>query len=108
MTERLWTEYEAFAARDLSKVHPLLLLGRRGRATSARYCPEGGAPAWAITWEGKKVLIHLGPGTKESTEVAGSSLKEMRRRGLADPVLVCTAGALASSGPSRSVSRFSR
>ena len=29
--------------------------------------------AWAITWEGTKVLIHLAPGTKESTDLIRAS-----------------------------------
>ena len=94
VTERLWTEYEAFATRDLSEVHPLYLfldgVAERLRPGTAR---EAVLSAWAITWEGKKVLIHLAPGTKESTECCREFLEEMRRRGLADPVLVCTDGA---------------
>lgn len=69
VTERLWAEYEAFATRDLSHIRPLYLfldgVAERLRPAQAR---EAVLCAWAITWEGKKVLIHLSPGTKESTE----------------------------------------
>lgn len=92
VTERLWTEYEAFATRDLSEVHPLyLFLDGGAERLRPGTATETVLSVWAITWEGKKVLIHLGPGTKESTE-CGSFSKEMRRPGLADPVLICTDG----------------
>lgn len=94
VTERLWAEYEAFATRDLSEIGPLYLfldgVAERLRPGSAR---EAVLCAWAITWEGRKVLMHLAPGTKESTECCREFLEEMKRRGLTDPVLVCTDGA---------------
>ncbi len=49
--------------------------------------------AWAITWEGTKVLNHLAPGTKESTDCVRDFLPDLQRRGLSDPVLVVTDGA---------------
>jgi len=94
VTERLWAEYEAFATRDLSEVRPLYLfldgVAERLRPGQAR---EAVLSAWGITWQGKKVLIHLSPGTKESTDCCREFLEEMRRRGLSDPVLVVTDGA---------------
>ena len=94
VTERLWAEYEAFATRDLSAVRPLYLFLdgvaerlRPGQGREAVLC------AWGITWEGRKLLIHLAPGTKESTECCREFLEDMRRRGLADPVLAATDGA---------------
>ncbi|MBC7293425.1 MAG: transposase, partial [Thermoleophilia bacterium] len=94
VTGRLWGEYEAFATRDLSPVQPLYLfldgVAERlwpGLAREAVLC------AWGITWEGKKVLIHLAPGTKESTDCCREFIEDMKRRGLSDPVLVVTDGA---------------
>lgn len=94
VTEALWAEYEAFATRDLSEIHPLYLFLdgvaerlRPGQLREAVLC------AWAITWEGAKVLIHLSPGTKESTDCCREFLEDMRRRGLSDPLLVATDGA---------------
>jgi transposase-like protein len=94
VTEALWQEYEEFATRDLSDVRPLYLFLdgiaeklRPGAKREAVLC------AWAITWEGQKVLVHLAPGTKESTECCQDFLQDLKRRGLADPVLVVTDGA---------------
>jgi putative transposase len=94
VTEALWEEYEEFATRDLSEVRPLYLfvdgIAERLRPGSPR---EAVLAAWCITWEGKKVLIHLAPGTKESTECCRGFFEDLKRRGLADPVLVGTDGA---------------
>jgi serine/threonine protein kinase len=40
------------------------------------------------TWDGRKVLVHLAPGTKESTGCCRDFLQDLQRRGLTDPVLV--------------------
>jgi transposase-like protein len=94
LTEALWEEYEEFATRDLSEVKPLYLfldgLAERLRPGAKR---EAILCAWAITWEGHKLLIHISPGTKESLECCREFLSELKRRGLADPVLVITDGA---------------
>lgn len=49
--------------------------------------------AWAITWDGRKVLLHIAPGRKESTECCREFIEEMQRRGLPAPLLVATDGA---------------
>jgi transposase-like protein len=94
LTEVLWTEYEEFATRDLSEIKPLYLfidgIAERLRAGGKR---EAVLCAWAITHEGNKVLVHLAPGTKESTECCRDFLQDLQRRGLCDPVLVVTDGA---------------
>ncbi|MFC1492199.1 IS256 family transposase, partial [Nitrospinota bacterium] len=94
LTERLWEEYEAFATRDLSDIQPLYLFldGLAERLTPG-FKREAVLCAWCITWEGRKVLIHIAPGTKESTECCREFLQEMRRRGLAEPLLTVTDGA---------------
>lgn len=94
ITEALWKEYEEFATRDLSEVRPLYLfldgIAQRLRPGAAR---EAVLAAWAITEEGRKVLVHVTPGTKESTECCRAFIEEMKRRGLGDPVLVVSDGA---------------
>jgi transposase-like protein len=49
--------------------------------------------AWGITDDGQKVLLHLAPGTKEDTASCTSFFEDLKRRGLADPLLVVTDGA---------------
>ena len=94
LTERLWEEYKAFATRDLSGIKPLYLFldGLAARLTPG-YKREAVLAAWAITWEGKKVLIHIAPGTKESTDCCREFIEEMRRRGLDEPLFTATDGA---------------
>jgi len=94
VTESLWQEYEAFATRDLSELRPLYLFLdgiaehlRPGAKSEAILC------AWAIGWDGKKVLVGLTPGSKESKECVGDFLRDLQRRGLHDPVLIVTDGA---------------
>lgn len=91
ITEVLWTEYEEFATRDLSDVRPLYLfldgVAERLRPGAKR---EAVLSAWCITWSGKKVLIHIAPGTKESTECCRDFLEELKRRGLTDPLVTIT------------------
>lgn len=94
ITEALWEEYEEFATRDLSEFRPMYLfldgIAERLRPGAKR---EAVLVAWAICWDGRKTLLHLSPGTKESTENCKEFLNDLKRRGLGDPVLVATDGA---------------
>jgi len=94
VTEALWEQYEAFATRDLSDAEPLYLfldgVAERlvpGARRDAILC------AWCLTWSGKKLLLYLAPGTKESTDCCRDFIEDMKRRGLDDPILVVTDGA---------------
>src|SRR5437660_9458891 len=49
--------------------------------------------AWGITEDGRKVLLHLAPGTKEDTASGTAFFEDLKRRGLPDPLLVVTDGA---------------
>jgi transposase-like protein len=94
LTETLWGEYEAFATRDLTDINPLYLyidgVAERLHTGSPR---EAVLVAWAITWTGKSVLVHLSPGTKESTDCCRAFFEDMKLRGLGDPILVVSDGA---------------
>jgi len=46
--------------------------------------------ACSITKDGRKVLLHVTPGTKESTECGKELLADLKRRSLKDPLLVAT------------------
>ncbi len=94
VTERLWAEYEAFANRDLSEfvVAYLFVDGiaerlRSGQPREAVLC------AWGICTDGRKVLLHLAPGTKEDTASCKAFLQDLKRRGLSDPLFLVTDGA---------------
>jgi transposase-like protein len=95
VTEVLWEEYEAFAERDLSgfEVEYLFLdavyesLRRQGGGKEGVLC------AWAICADGRKVMLHLALGNKESYPNWLEFLRDMVKRGLQTPVLVTTDGA---------------
>lgn len=80
ITERLWQEYEAFASRDLSEF-PVAYLFVDGVAERMR----AGLPrepvlcAWRITEDGRKVLVHLVPGTKEDTARLSRDVRQTKR-----------------------------
>jgi transposase-like protein len=94
VTEALWKEYEAFAQRDLSEfdIAYLFVDGVAERLHEAAQ-REAVLVAWAITGEGRRVLLHLAPGTKESTSCVRAFFEDMKRRGLRDPIAATTDGA---------------
>ena len=78
VTERLWSEYEAFASRDLSE-HQIVYLyvdgvAERLRAGRPR---EAVLAAWGIGEDGRKVLLHLMAGSKEDTETVRAFFQDM-------------------------------
>lgn len=94
LSERLWADYQAFASRELSEFKVLYLfvdgiaeklhLGQPREAVLA---------AWGITETGHKVLLGLAPGTKEDTASCRDFLRDLKARGLVDPILEATDGA---------------
>jgi putative transposase len=74
ITERLWAEYQAFAGRDLAEFDVIYLfvdgIAERLHLGQPR---EAVLAAWGILGDGKKVLLHLAPGTKEDTGRAAAS-----------------------------------
>jgi putative transposase len=94
VTERLWQEYEAFATRDLNEfVVAYFFVDGVAERLHAGMPREAVLCAWGITEDGHKVLLHLAPGTKEDTASCTAFFQDLKRRGLADPLLVITDGA---------------
>ena len=95
LTETLWEDYEAFTQRDLSGFAVIYLfldavyesLRRQGGGKEGVLC------AWAICADGRKVLIHMALGNKESCGNWLDFLRSMVQRGLWPPVLITTDGA---------------
>lgn len=94
VTEQLWAEYEAFCRRELSEFEVLYLfvdgVAERlhpGQPREAVLC------AWGICADGKKVLLHLAPGSKEDFASCQGFFEDLKGRGLRDPLLVVTDGA---------------
>jgi len=95
ITEVLWDEYEAFAGRDMSsfEVEYLFLDAVYESLRQQGGGKEGILSAWAICADGRKVMLHLALGNKESYPNWLEFLRDMIRRGLQTPVLVTTDGA---------------
>src|SRR5262249_23218178 len=94
VTERLWEEYEAFATRDPSEFAlAYLFVDGVAERLHAGLPREAVLCAWGITEDGRKVLLHLAPGTKEDTASCTAFFEDLKRRGLPDPLLVVTGGA---------------
>ena len=95
ITEVLWDEYEAFAERDLSgfEVEYLFLDAVYESLRQQGGGKEGVMCAWAICADGRKVMLHLALGNKESYANWLEFLRDMVRRGLQEPVQTTTDGA---------------
>ena len=94
VTARLWEEYEAFATRDLREFTlAYLFVDGVAERLHAGLPREAVLCAWGITEDGRKVLLHLAPGTKEDTASGTAFFEDLKRRGLPDPLLVVTDGA---------------
>jgi hypothetical protein len=94
VAEKLWQDYQAFAARDLSVADIVYLfidgvaerlhLGQRREPVLA---------AWGIASSGEKLLLGLYAASKEDTDSARECLRDLKARGMNDPVLVASDGA---------------
>lgn len=95
VTEVLWQEYEAFSKRDLSgyAVEHLFLDALYESLRQQAGVKEGILCAWAILHDGRKVLLHLALGNKESYADWLEFLRGMVRRGLQPPVSITSDGA---------------
>ena len=95
ITDGLWEDYQAFCERDLSQfpVEYLFVdaiyesLRRQGNVKEALLC------AWGICRDGRKVLLHLELGNKESTVAWRDFFRAMQVRGLPVPTMVTSDGA---------------
>jgi transposase-like protein len=90
----LWADYEAFAERDLSgfEVEYLFLDAVYESLRQQAGLKEGVLVAWGICSDGRKALLHLALGNKESYGNWLEFLRDMVRRGLRAPVLTTTDG----------------
>jgi transposase-like protein len=95
LTDALWTEYEAFQQRLLGDV-PILALFLDGVYEPLRrdgVQREAVLVAWAVTGEGRKVLLSLALGNRESHEAWRDFLRDLVARGLPAPLTITTDGA---------------
>jgi transposase-like protein len=95
LNKRLWEEYEAFCQRDLSGYDVVYIFCDAVYEALRMYrsAKEGILVVWGILSTGKKVLLSLRLGNKERYEDWLEVFRDLRRRGLGDPVLGVTDGA---------------
>lgn len=94
VAEQLWEEYQAFATRSLAEldiaylfvdgVAERLHLGQKREAVLV---------AWGIDLTGAKHLLSILPGTKEDTASCRDFLRDLKARGMRDPIQVASDGA---------------
>ena len=95
VTESLWAEYLSFRDRKLDDFDVAYLvldaifvpLRRTGTGKN------GVLVAWGILRDGRRVLLHLAMGSRESLENWLEFLRDMVRRGLRVPLSITTDGA---------------
>lgn len=95
VTEALSEEYERFCKRDLSS-YDVVYLFVDGVYESLRLnlgAKEAILCAWAILSNGRKILLHLALGNKESYDSWKDFFRDMTARGLRMPLLVTSDGA---------------
>ena len=94
VAERLWDDYQAFATRSLADLTIVYLfvdgIAERVHLGQPR---EAVLAAWGIDESGAKHLLGLLPGTKEDTACCRDFLRDLKARGLRDPLAVITDGA---------------
>jgi len=94
LSETLWEDYQAFCERDLSVFEvEYLFIDAVYEGLRQWGCNQGLLCAWAICRDGRKVMLHLALGSRESYDNCLAFIRDMLRRGLRTPVLVATDGA---------------
>ena len=94
LSETLWEDYQAFCERDLSPFAvEYLFIDAVYEGLRQWGCSAGLLCAWAICRDGRKVMLHLALGSRESYDNCLDFIRDMVRRGLRTPVLVATDGA---------------
>jgi putative transposase len=94
ITDSLWEEYQAFIARDLSDISvEYLFCDAIFESLRRQGAKEALLVAWCIDTEGRKHLLHLAVGNKESEAAWTGFFRDMVARGLRLPTTVTTDGA---------------
>jgi transposase-like protein len=94
ITDRLWADYQAFIARDLSEVEAEYLFVDAVFESLRRHgAKEALLVGWCIDSEGRKHLLHLAVGNKESEACWTEFFRHMLARGLRMPTTVTSDGA---------------
>jgi putative transposase len=94
ITDQLWEDYQAFIARDLSEISvEYFFCDAIFESLRRQGAKEALLVAWCIDSEGRKHLLHLAVGNKESETSWTTFFRDMVSRGLRLPTTVTTDGA---------------
>jgi putative transposase len=94
ITDRLWEDYEAFVGRDLSEIEvEYLFVDAIFESLRRQGAKEALLVAWCIASDGRKHLLHLAVGNKESAAAWTDFFRNMVGRGLRAPTTVTSDGA---------------
>ena len=94
ITDRLWDQYEEFTSRDLSQIRvEYLFVDAIFESLRRHGAKEAVLVAWGIDTEGRKHLLHLAVGNKESEDCWVEFFRHMVARGLRQPTSVTSDGA---------------
>jgi putative transposase len=94
ITDRLWEDYQAFIARDLSDICvEYLFCDAIFESLRRQGAKEALLVAWCIDSDGRKHLLHLAVGNKESEAAWSEFFRNLVARGMRLPTTVTTDGA---------------
>ena len=94
ITDRLWADYQAFIGRDLSDIAvEYLFVDAIFESLRRHGAKEALLVAWCIASDGRKHLLHLAVGNKESQACWTEFFRSMLGRGLRAPTTVTSDGA---------------
>ena len=94
ITDRLWEDYQAFISRDLSGISvEYLFVDAIFESLRRHGAKEALLVAWCIASDGRKHLLHLAVGNKESQACWTEFFRSMLGRGLRAPTTVTSDGA---------------
>jgi putative transposase len=94
ITDQLWEDYQAFIARDLAEISvEYLFCDAIFESLRRQGAKEALLVAWCIDSEGRKHLLHLAVGNKESEVAWTEFFRNMVGRNLRMPTSVTTDGA---------------
>jgi transposase-like protein len=94
ITDQLWADYQAFIGRDLSGVAVEYLFADAVFESLRRHgAKEALLVAWGIAADGRKHLLHLAVGNKESEQCWTGFFRNLLERGMRLPTTVTSDGA---------------
>lgn len=94
LSKKIYSDFDKWRKRDLSgyKILYLFLDSHYLALRQGTDQKEGVLVAWGVTEEGKKVLLHIDRGERESYDCWKTFVEDMKIRGLNEPLLVIRDG----------------